>query len=68
MNSSLERKEVMVFWIIVPCSLVVANQCFRGRAASISRVEVWGQGDRSTAMLPTWRGLWCVIWCFHGGK
>jgi len=47
--------KVAVFWVVVPCSLVLGNQRFEGRAASIFRIEVRNQGDVSTAFLPTQR-------------
>jgi hypothetical protein len=31
--------ELVVFWVVVPHSLVVVNELFGGRAASIFRVE-----------------------------
>jgi len=37
----------MVFWIVVQCSLVVRNQRFEGRAASVFRVEFRDGGDVS---------------------
>jgi len=37
--------EVMVFWVVTPCSMVVGNQRFGGRTASIFKVEVRGKGD-----------------------
>jgi hypothetical protein len=40
--------EVMVTWVVAPCSLVVGNRRFGGRAASIFRVEVRGQGEVPT--------------------
>jgi hypothetical protein len=32
--------EVMVFWVVALCSLVVGNQCFGGHAATVFSVEV----------------------------
>jgi hypothetical protein len=39
------KLEFTVFWVVAPCSLVVGNQRFGGRAASIFRVEFHDQGE-----------------------
>jgi hypothetical protein len=45
--------EVVVFWVVTPCSQVIGKQSFGGRAASIFRVEVSDHEDVFTALLPT---------------
>jgi len=35
--------EVVVFWVGKPCSLMIVNQHFGGRAASIFRIEFGGK-------------------------
>jgi len=49
----------VVFWVVSPCNVVVGNQRFEGRAASIFRVVIHDHGDVSIAFLPTQKGSWC---------
>jgi hypothetical protein len=44
---------VVVSWVVALCSLVVRNQRFGGRPASVFRVEIRDQGYVSTELLPT---------------
>jgi len=60
--------EVVVFWVVAPCSLVVGNRRFGCRAISVFRVKVRDQGDISTASVRACRGSWCVISGFYCGE
>jgi hypothetical protein len=55
-GKAIPEFEVVFFWLVAPRNLVVGDQRFGGRAASIFRVDIRGQGDVSIALLPTQTG------------
>jgi hypothetical protein len=60
--------KVATFWVVTPCSLMVAHQRFGDLAAYIFRVEIRARGDIPTAVFPIQRYSWCVIGGFYGSR
>jgi hypothetical protein len=46
----------VIFLVVAPCILMAGNHCFGGHATFIFRIEVCGQADVFTVLLPTQRG------------
>jgi hypothetical protein len=47
--------QVKVLWVVLPCSVMVGHQCFRGPCCLCPQGEVAGVGENDIDIGPDWR-------------